>query len=66
MKFKKNDGEGEIDFNEAHAKRVKESQFLEDHDHHKDEVDLKAVYKALREKPPKPTTPAPAEETAKV
>jgi hypothetical protein len=44
---------GEIDFNQAHANKVSEKQFIEDHEHHKDDVDLKEAYKTLRAKPPK-------------
>lgn len=54
-----------INFNTAHANKVSEEQFLKDHDHHKDDTDLKAAYKTLRAKPVTKAAPAPAEETKK-
>lgn len=53
MKSKKTPGIqiGSVNFDAGHANKVSEEQFLKDHEHHADDVDLKAAYKQLREKP---------------
>jgi hypothetical protein len=50
--MKRNEGVqiGSVNFSVAHANKVSEEQFLKDHEHHADDVDLKAAYKQLRTK----------------
>lgn len=40
---------GKIEFNKEYANKVSETQWLKDHDHYKEVIDLKEVYKSLQE-----------------
>lgn len=41
--------EKKIEFNKAYANKVSEAQFIEDHKHHSDDVDLSEVWKSLQD-----------------
>lgn len=47
-----------IHFSSDYAKSVSEEQFVKDHEHYKDEVDLKAKYAELRGLPDSEAKPS--------
>lgn len=41
---------GKVNFNKEYANKVSKTQWMKDHDHHKDDVDLEVEYAALTKK----------------
>lgn len=52
---------GNVDFNQAHANKVTKEQFIKDHEHHANDVDLDGAYDQLQLHEEKPGKPAKAD-----